>query len=103
MFSLIKKQFILSLNFRISLVAKCLILNDEPGMVRPFIIDQNPAELKYYPFMVILDKCSGSCSSGNGLSMKLCVLSKSKDVNIKGFNMIYLKKRNEVKPLVKHI
>ena len=27
----------------------------------PFLIDLSPVELKYYPFMITLDKCNGSC------------------------------------------
>ena len=44
-------------------------LNDEPCIFRPILIDLN-AECKYYPFMISLDKCNGSC---NALSSKLCV------------------------------
>ena len=39
-----------------------MFLNDEPCMVRPNLIDLNPAELKYYPFRISLHKCTGSCS-----------------------------------------
>ena len=38
---------------------KCLFLNDKPCMV-PTVIDLNPLELNYYPFMISLDKCTGS-------------------------------------------
>ena len=31
-------------------------------MIRPTVIDLNPAELKCYTFMISLDKCSGSCN-----------------------------------------
>ena len=73
MFSLIKQVFIALLSFSSSPAcgrAKCLSLNDEPCMVRPTLIDFNPTELKYYPFMISLDKCTGSC---NVLSPKICV------------------------------
>ena len=60
MVSLIKKVFIVLLSFRSPLDTKCLSSNDEPCMVRPSLIDFNPVELKYYTFMVILDKCSVS-------------------------------------------
>ena len=62
MFSLIKQVFIVLLNFIESLArdqTKCLILNDEPCMVKPTLIDLNPVELKYYPFIISLDKYSG--------------------------------------------
>ena len=51
--------------------------------------------------MVSLDKCSGRCNSADDLSMKICVPSKTKDVNVKVFNMIT--NRNETKTMLKHI
>ena len=54
-------------------------------MVRPTLINMNPVELKYYPFMVSLNKCTGSC---NVLSPKTCVPKKAKDIYVKAFNMI---------------
>ena len=62
-------MFILLLSFSSFLGTKCLSLNDEPCMVSITIIDLNPSELKYYPFTISLDKCSGSC---NVLSPKTC-------------------------------
>ena len=47
-----------------------LFFNDEPCMVRPTLIYMNSNELKYYPFIISLTKCFGSC---NVLSPKLCV------------------------------
>ena len=38
--------------------------------------------------MVSLDKCSGSCNSGNDLFIKICVPSKTKGINVKAFNVI---------------
>ena len=38
-------------------------------MLRPTLIDLNPPELKYYPFMISLDKCNRSC---NVLSTPKC-------------------------------
>ena len=31
---------------RVAYLTKCLFLNDEPGMVRPTIVDMNPVELQ---------------------------------------------------------
>ena len=71
-------------------------------MTRSFPIDLNHVELKYYPFMISLDKCNGSCNSINDLlSMRICVLSKAKQVNVKVVEMIRIIK--EAKTLVKHI
>ena len=98
MFDLIKQVLIVLLSFSESLPTKCGSLNDEPLMVRPILIDLNPIELKYYPFMISLDKCKGSC---NVLSPKIWVLEKTKDVNVKVFNMI----TNKIgaKTMTKHI
>ena len=54
-------------------------------MVRPIFTDMDAVELKYYPLMIILSKCTGKC---NVLSPKICVPKKTKDINVKGFNMI---------------
>ena len=67
-------------------------------MVRPTLIDLNPTELKYYPFMTSLDKCNGSC---NDSSPKICVPQKTKDINVTVFNMITNK--NETITMTKHI
>ena len=74
MFS-IKQVFIVLLSFSESLATKCLYLTDEPCMIRPTFIDFNTVELKYYPFMISLYKCSGSC---NVLSLKNICSRKSK-------------------------
>ena len=83
MFSLINQVFIVFLKLSRSLAslakvsdqAKFLSLKDEPSMVRPTLIYWNPIELKYYPFMINLDKCNESC---NVVPSKLCVLKKQK-------------------------
>ena len=80
MFNLIKQVFIVLLSFSESLATKYLFLNNEPCMIRPTIIDLNPAEFKYYIFMISLDKCTGSC---NVLSSKICVPKETKDINVK--------------------
>ena len=79
MFNLIKQVFIVLLSFSESLATKYLFLNNEPCMIRPTIIDLNPAEFKYYIFMISLDKCTGSC---NVLSSKICVPKETKDINV---------------------
>ena len=75
MVSLIKQVFTVLLSFSESLAAERVSLNDESCMVRPTLTDLNPIELKYYPLLISLDKCNGSC---NVLSPKMCVLKKKK-------------------------
>ena len=78
MFSLIKQVLIVLLSFSESLASKCLFLNDERCMVRPTLINMNPVELKYYPFMISLNKCTESFSV---LSPKICIPKETKDIN----------------------
>ena len=99
MFSLIKQVFIALLSFSRSLATKCVSLNTKPCMTRPFLFVLNPFELKYYPFMISLDQCSGNCDFVDDLSIKICVSSKTKDINVKVFNMIT--NITEAKTLVK--
>ena len=101
MLSLIKQVVVISLNFNSSLAhdrTEYVLLNDEPCMFRPTLIYLNPVELKYYPFMINLDKCNGNC---NVLSQKICVTKETKDINIKVFHMITNKE--EAKTMTKHI
>ena len=83
-----KQDFILLLSFSESLPTKCVSLNNKPCMVRPNLIDLNPIALNYYPYIVGLDKCCEICNAVNELSMKMRVLGKTKDLNVKLFNMI---------------
>ena len=64
---------------------KCQFLSDEQRMVRHTLIDMNPVELKYYPFMIDLNKCT---RSWNVLSSNICVPKETKDRNVKAFNII---------------
>ena len=66
-----------------SLVTKCVSSSNEPCMVRPILTHLNLVELNYYPFIISLDKCNGSCNAADDLSKKICVPSWSKDVNNK--------------------
>ena len=98
MFSLIKQVFIVLLTFIEYLATKYVSLNFESCMVRPTLIDLNPVAFKYYQFMVSLDKRNGSC---NVLPPKICVSKKTKDINVKVFNIVTNK--IEVKAMPKHV
>ena len=65
-------------------------------MTKPMLADLNPVELNY-SFMISLEKFVGSFNVFDDLFMKMYVLSETKDVNMKVFNMITI---NEVKTLV---
>ena len=94
-------MFIVLLSFSSFLAhgkTNCLSSNDEPCVIRLTLIDLNPPSLQYYPFMISLDKCSGSC---NVLSPKMCLPKKTKDINVKVLNMITNK--TEAKIIRKYI
>ena len=75
MFILINQIFFVLLSFSSSLGCtakvwiKFISLNNETCMVSPTLIDLNFVELKYYPFIISLDKCNGSCDV---LPLKSC-------------------------------
>ena len=46
-----------------SLAIKCVSVNNQPCMVRQMLIDFHPDELHYYPFIIGIDSCDGSCSA----------------------------------------
>ena len=66
MISLIKKVFLVLLNFRkyvgciarVSARTKSVSLNNKPCIDRPTLFGLDPVELKYYPLMISLAKCS---------------------------------------------
>ena len=91
-------SLIVLLSFSCCLETKHLFLLDEKCMVRPTLTDINPLELKYYLFVISIDKCTGSC---NILSPKICVSKETKDTYFKAFNMITNK--NEAKAITRHI
>ena len=72
MFRKIKQVFIALLNFSRSFATKCVSLDNEPYVIRPTLININPIQLKYYPFMISMHKYNESCNVVNDLSTKIC-------------------------------
>ena len=89
------------MSFNEALATTFVSLNIEPCMDRPTFIDLNPFEVTWNSFMISLDKYNGSGNVVDDLSTKICVLSKTKDLNVKVFDMITT--INETKTLMKHI
>ena len=80
-------------------------LTNQKCKVQPTVINLHPNEysqkLHYCSFAVKWDKCVGSCNTLNDLSNKVCVPSKTEDLDIHVYNMITAK--NESKILTKDI
>ena len=56
MFSLIKQIVTVLLSFSSSFGTKFVSFNDELWMFRPTLINLNPIEIEFYPFLISLDK-----------------------------------------------
>ena len=98
----IKQVFVALLSLSNSLTSKFESLSSEPCMARPALTDLDPVKLNHYhPSMTSLDKCSGSCNAVYDLSTKICVPSKTKDVDVKVFDTIT--RVYEAKTLIKHL
>ena len=69
-------------------------------MVRLTIIDTNPLELKYYPFIISLKTFTGSF---NTLSPKICVPKETKDINVKALNFNLVTTKDEAKEMTENI
>ena len=66
---------------------KCVPLKNQKCMIQAILIDLHPKEYSqefhYYPLVVKLDRCVGSCNTLNDLSIKVYVPNKSEHLNVK--------------------
>ena len=70
-------MFIGLLSFSGSWATKCLLLNNKYCKAGPFLIDLNPVKLKYYPFIIPLDKFDERCNVLTKISGRICVPNKT--------------------------
>ena len=67
---------------------KCVSMNNKECKVRPEIMNINSNEPSFYPYSILVNKCSGSCNNINDPYAKLCVRDVIKNMNIKAFNLM---------------
>ena len=67
-------------------------LNNKQCKTRPFLIDLNPTELKYYLYIITLDKCNGNYNTLTKILDTICVLNKVENVDLNVFNLITRRK-----------
>ena len=85
------------INLTISLFSKlkvktleCVSVINQKCMPRPKILDVNEGvgEALFYPYNVLVNKCSGSCNTLDNPMVKLCVPDIIKRINMKVCNFL---------------
>ena len=81
---------------------ECVSVINQKCMPRPKILDVNEGvgEALFYPYNVLVNKCSGSCNTLNDPMTKLCVPNVVKRVNMKVYN--FLMRLNETRNVLWH-
>ena len=81
---------------------ECVSVVNQKCMPRPKILDVNEGvgEALFYPYNVLVNKCSGSCDTIDGPMARLCVPNIIKNVNMKVYN--FLMKLNETRNVLWH-
>ena len=84
---------------------KCVSLSNKNCMTRHTFINLHPnkysQQSRYYPFVVNLNRCIGSCNTLGNLSRIVCFPNEREDLNLLAFYM--LTGVNESRILTKHI
>ena len=75
-------MFIGLLSFSKSLASKFMSSNNKQSHARYILIELNPVNVTYYPFINFLDKFNGNCNTLDKTSGRICVPNKTKDVNL---------------------
>ena len=76
---------------------ECVSVVNQKFMPRPKILDvhEGVGEALFYPYSVLVNKCSGSCNAFDNPMAKLCVPNVIKRVNIQVHN--FLMRLNETR------
>ena len=76
---------------------ECVSVASQKRMPRPKILDVNEGvgEALFYPYNVLVNKCSGGCNTLDDPMAKLCVPNIIKRVNMKIYN--FLMRLNETR------
>ena len=70
-------------------------MNNQKCRARSEVINVNSNEPIFYPYSVLVNKCSGSCNNINDPYADLCVPDIFKSINVKVFNL--MSKTNETR------
>ena len=69
-------------------VLECVSVVNQKCMPRPKILDVNEGigEALFYPYNVLVNKCSGSCNTLDNPMSKICVPNVIKGINMQVYN-----------------
>ena len=83
-------------------VLECLPVVNQKCMPRPKILDVNEGvgEALFYPYNLLVNKCSGSCNIFDNPMAKLCVPNVIKRVNMQVYNFLMI--LNETRNVLWH-
>ena len=73
MFGFIKKVFVIAMTFFSWNALKCVSMNNQECKIRPVVMNINSNETLFYPYNILVNKCSGSCNDVNNFCIKLYV------------------------------
>ena len=81
---------------------ECVSVVNQKCMQRPKILNVNEGigEALFYPYNVLVNKCSGSCDTVDNPMSKICVPKIIKNVNMKVYN--FLMRLNETRNVLWH-
>ena len=82
------ESFFTAMSFYSCNALKWVSINNQECKVRPEIININSNKPSFYPYSILVNKCSGSCHNINDLYAKLCFRYVVNDMNIKVFNLM---------------
>ena len=76
---------------------ECVSVINRKCMPRPkiFYVNEGVGKALFYPYNVLVNKCSGSCDTINNPVAKLCVPNIIKRINMKVYN--FLMRLNEIR------
>ena len=69
---------------------ECVSVVNQKCMPRPKILNGNEGigEALFYPYNVLINKCSGSCNTLDNPMSKICVLKIIKNVNMQVYSLL---------------
>ena len=91
-FRFVKKVFFIGLtilsNFINANSLSCTLMKNEECKTRPQAVNINSNNPIFYPFSIIINKCSGNCNNIKSPYAKICVPDIIKKLDINVFNLM---------------